>query len=100
MWQPGMSLEDIEKIAILKAFDFFRGNKTQTANSLGIAIRTLDSKLEKYGAIKKYDVSPQANLQEAQAAGERIRPETGIHVEPREEVPAQREVSVRKRQKV
>lgn len=55
MWQPGMSLEDVERDAILKAFEFFRGNKTQTANSLGIAIRTLDSKLDKYGAKNIYD---------------------------------------------
>jgi len=49
-WQPGMTLESIEKAAILQAFRFYRGNKTTTANALGIAIRTLDNKLEKYEA--------------------------------------------------
>ena len=47
-WQPGMTLESIEKEAILQAFRYFRGNKTATANALGFAIRTLDAKLEKY----------------------------------------------------
>lgn len=47
-WQPGMNLEIIEKSAILQAFRFYRGNKTATAQALGIAIRTLDHKLEKY----------------------------------------------------
>lgn len=48
MWSPGTSLEEVEKQVILKAFRHFRGNKTATANALGIAIRTLDNKLEKY----------------------------------------------------
>ncbi len=48
MWSPGVTLEMIEKQVILIAFRFYRGNKTQTAQSLGIAIRTLEAKLEKY----------------------------------------------------
>jgi hypothetical protein len=43
-----MSLDAIEKEAILQRLKFHNGNKTATANSLGIAIRTLDAKLEKY----------------------------------------------------
>lgn len=52
-WQPGMTLESIEKEAILQAFRFYRGNKTATSNALGIAIRTLDNKLESYQADDK-----------------------------------------------
>lgn len=48
IWTPGTSLEFMEKQIILAAFRHYRGNKTATANSLGIAIRTLDNKLEKY----------------------------------------------------
>jgi hypothetical protein len=47
-WQPGMTLESIEKEAILQAMRYYRGNKTATANALGFAIRTLDAKLTKY----------------------------------------------------
>lgn len=52
-WSPGVSLENIEKQVILAAYRHYRGNKTMTANALGIAIRTLDNKLEKYEADDK-----------------------------------------------
>lgn len=47
-YQPGVTLEQIEKEIILQAIRFYGGNKTRTAQSLGISIRTLDSKLAKY----------------------------------------------------
>lgn len=47
-WSPGVTLEQIEQQVILRAYEHFRRNKTQTSISLGIAIRTLDSKLERY----------------------------------------------------
>lgn len=43
-----MKLEDVEKEAILTAYRFYKENKTQTAASLGIAVRTLDYKIAKY----------------------------------------------------
>jgi hypothetical protein len=46
--QPGVPLDEIEKQAILNRLKFFRGNKVHTARDLGIVVRTLDSKLEKY----------------------------------------------------
>ena len=52
MWQPGRKLEDVEKEVILSAYRFYNENKTRTASSLGIAIRTLDNKLAKYGVTK------------------------------------------------
>jgi len=48
LWSPGMSIEDLEQLVIEKAYKFYRRNKTATANSLGISIRTLDARLEKY----------------------------------------------------
>ena len=47
-WSPGMKLETLEEHVIIKAYAFYQNNKTATANSLGISIRTLDNKLEKY----------------------------------------------------
>lgn len=47
-WQPGMTLDEMEKHTILQAYRFYRSNKTQTAIALGISVRTLDNKLEKY----------------------------------------------------
>lgn len=62
-WSPGITLEELEKSAILKAFQFYRGNKTATANSLGIAVRTLTNKLEGY---KKDDMRHTSALQKAE----------------------------------
>jgi len=42
------TLEDIEREVILHRYRFYAYNKTKTAQSLGIAIRTLDNKLAKY----------------------------------------------------
>lgn len=47
-WSPGVTLEEVEKQVIIVAYRHFRKNKSITAASLGIAIRTLDAKLEKY----------------------------------------------------
>jgi len=43
------NLFDIEKKAILEALDKNRGNKAETARSLGIGLRTLYRKLNQYG---------------------------------------------------
>jgi DNA-binding NtrC family response regulator len=48
VYNIGMSLEEVEKEVILKALAFFQGNKTQTASSLSISVRTIDNKLAKY----------------------------------------------------
>lgn len=47
-WQPGVTLEEMEKEVIMKALQFFHGNKTHTANALGISIRTIQNKLSQY----------------------------------------------------
>jgi hypothetical protein len=47
VWNPGMKLVQLETEVIRAAFKFYKGNKTSTASSLGIAIRTLDMKLKK-----------------------------------------------------
>lgn len=53
IWSPGVTLESIEKQVIQKAFVHFKQNKTATASALGISIRTLDNKFEKYEAESK-----------------------------------------------
>ena len=47
-----MPLEDVEKSHILRALSFNHGNKTKTAQSLGITIKTLYNKLHRYGFIQ------------------------------------------------
>lgn len=47
-----ITLEEMEKELILHRYRFYEYNKTKTAHTLGIAIRTLDNKLSKYQASK------------------------------------------------
>jgi two-component system, response regulator FlrC len=47
-WEPGRTLDDIEKSVILQALQYHRGNRTHTAKALGISIRTLRNKLADY----------------------------------------------------
>lgn len=53
IWQPGLTLERVEKQAIEEAMVFYRGVKAHVAKSLGIGVRTLDSKLEQYESEEK-----------------------------------------------
>ncbi|MCU4674379.1 sigma-54 dependent transcriptional regulator [Catenovulum sp. 2E275] len=48
----GLTLEELEKIAIHKALDENKGNKTEAAQQLGISVKTLYNKLEKYAEMK------------------------------------------------
>jgi DNA-binding NtrC family response regulator len=47
-WTPGRTLDQIEKNVILDALKYHQGNRTHTAKSLGISIRTLRNKLADY----------------------------------------------------
>jgi transcriptional regulator with GAF, ATPase, and Fis domain len=47
-----LSLDDVERGHILRALSYHHGNKTKTAQSLGITIKTLYNKLHRYGILK------------------------------------------------
>jgi two-component system response regulator FlrC len=47
-WEPGRTLDDIERNVILEALKYHSGNRTHTAKALGISIRTLRNKLADY----------------------------------------------------
>lgn len=47
-WQPGISLEEIERNTIISALKFYQGNRTHAAGALKIALRTLTNKITKY----------------------------------------------------
>lgn len=120
-WTPGISLEAIEKEAILQAFRFYRSNKTMTASALGISVRTLDAKLEIYLAGDKKQKEAE-DLERAKRAewlerARGVRPpisfptkekgtedgnsaQAGVRVESVETAPAQHAVPVPKRQEV
>jgi Bacterial regulatory protein, Fis family len=83
MWQPGITLEQIEREVILKALRFYQGNKTQTARALGVAVRTIDNKLECYKGSDHGTDALQTNKR--------------VSVEPAAEAPQKPSMSVRKR---
>lgn len=47
-----LPLEEVEKSHILRTLTYHQGNKTKTAQSLGITIKTLYNKLHRYGIIQ------------------------------------------------
>jgi len=47
--QIGMTLAELERVAILETLKLHGGNKTRTAAALGIGLRTLHTKLKEYG---------------------------------------------------
>jgi len=89
-WTLGLTLSDVERLVILKAFKFFQGNKTKTANALDIAIRTLDAKLEQYGV----KASPHGVVSYAIPTTERLP------VEPAKQVSQEQPVPVQQREEV
>jgi transcriptional regulator of acetoin/glycerol metabolism len=48
VFQKGMSLADIEKVVILETLKGHDFNRTYTAKTLGIGIRTLQRKIKQY----------------------------------------------------
>lgn len=90
MWQPGTTLEGLEREAIETAFRFYEKNKTATAQALGISIRTLDARLETYAG--KGRASNDPGLQQGPASPphglrpDQVSPERSVSMREREEV--------------
>ena len=55
-YMPGVSLSELEKQYIIQALTYFKGNKTQVANALGITIKTLYNKLHEYGEFERFSI--------------------------------------------
>ena len=53
-YDPTVNLHDLERRYILEALKYFEGNKTRTANALGMTIKTLYNRLHEYNQLKKY----------------------------------------------
>lgn len=54
MFDPNITIHELEKRYVLKALKHFNGNKTQAANALGITIKTLYNKLHEYGEFENH----------------------------------------------
>ncbi len=50
-----MTLEELERRHICRTLDHMKGNKTKTAKTLGITVKTLYNKLHSYGMIQSRD---------------------------------------------
>jgi DNA-binding NtrC family response regulator len=61
----GLTMEELERLAITKALDQFNGNRTHAANRLGISVRTLQRKLRQYELERKVKPFPNDVLTEA-----------------------------------
>jgi DNA-binding NtrC family response regulator len=61
----GLTMEELERLAITKALDQFNGNRTHAANRLGISVRTLQRKLRQYELERKAKPFPNDVLTEA-----------------------------------
>jgi DNA-binding NtrC family response regulator len=57
-----MPLESLEKGHILRTLTYYHGNKTKTANSLGITVKTLYNKLHRYGVAVGDSMSTEESL--------------------------------------
>lgn len=67
-WQPGMTLAQMEKMAIQASMKFHNNNKAATARSLDICVRTLDTKLAEYAKEKEKEDEFRKRQQEQQRA--------------------------------
>jgi DNA-binding NtrC family response regulator len=47
-FRPGMSIREVEKSLIEETLEHFEGNKTQTAEALGVSLKTLYNRLSEY----------------------------------------------------
>ena len=115
-WMPGMTLEALEQAVIQKAYRFYRNNKTATAQALGISVRTLDNKLERYemtaieGEAAHDARKLESDRQLARARGLAPVTETvqvpsvataqGLHVQPPSQTTAESAVSMSKRPEI
>ena len=48
----GLTMKEIEKEVILKTLEACEGNRTQTAKTLGMGLRTVQNRLKEYGLVK------------------------------------------------
>lgn len=118
-WVPGLTLEEVEKACILQAFRWFRGNKTQTSIALGVSVKTIDNKLEKYEQDgkaakeqndhdelkRKRDLNrmrglPEDAPSEGQGPKNVFSTDSGLHVEPAPQARPEPAVPVSQRQEI
>lgn len=81
-WQPGMTLEQVEKMTIQKALRFYQGNQERTARALGISTKTIYNKIRQYEG-KGID---DGSIETERPKEPEIQVETRLHMEPNRKV--------------
>lgn len=66
-WLVGYTIEEVERELILSSLAHFCGNRTWTANVLGISVRTLRNKINEYTAQGVAVARPQTVTEPLQA---------------------------------
>jgi hypothetical protein len=74
-WQPGITLEEMEREVIITALRFYQWNRTRTADALAVSVRTIQNKIALY--------LEQEFIQKSEF--EKIKPEPEIEPEPEPE---------------
>jgi DNA-binding NtrC family response regulator len=64
----GLTMDELERLAITKALDQFAGNRTHAAHKLGISVRTLQRKLRQYELERRGKPFPDDVLTQADIA--------------------------------
>jgi DNA-binding NtrC family response regulator len=72
----GLSMDDLERAAILEALERHNGNRTHAARVLGISVRTLQRKLKDYA--KRDETARRLQMQAGSSAGRPPSPATVI----------------------
>ena len=60
-WQPGITLDEIERDVIIAALKFYHWNRTKTAEALEVSVRTIQNKIAQYieqGFLSKQEQEP------------------------------------------
>jgi hypothetical protein len=89
-WQPGITLEEIEKQVILAALRFYSQNRTHAASALGISVRTIQNKIAKYNG---EPVEEDDGVYEEQSKSDVAA--AGVQMESSAKFPSKRRLSVR-----
>ena len=86
-WQPGVTLAQLERAVIIKAFYFFNQNKTRAAEALGISYRAIRYKLDEYGVSKNDEIDGEnTDSRPHMESGEKLSSEREMPMREREEV--------------
>lgn len=67
MFQIGVKLEDMERQIILYTLHFFKENREACARALGVSVKTIFNKLEKYEADNQVQIKQEEEYQKKRA---------------------------------